>query len=174
MVKKMNNIQLFFDEPNREVAVREYARLQVIAPATAAKQLSKLLADGLLIRHSERRMLLYRAATQSDAYKDAKVAANIRRIRESGLLEHLESQLHPLAIFLFGSHAKAENQKGSDIDLFVLARTKKAIDTERFAKFLKAPVQLFMHAPEELKGINPHLLNNIINGIRLAGFWEVF
>src|SRR3989344_1214877 len=96
---------------------------------------------------------------------------NIKKIRSSGILEHLITQLRqPLAIFIFGSYAKSENTRKSDIDLFIITNTKQPIDTQHFEKKLHAPIQLFVHTPaevEQLKQKNPHLINNVLNGIRL-------
>lgn len=176
MFNKKDSLKVFFNEPDREVAVREYARMCNIAPATAAKHLQQFVQQGLLVSRKERNLVLFKANEESDAYKDLKKYENIRLIRESRLLEHLIIKLqYPLAIFLFGSYAKAENRIGSDIDLFIITRTKKKIDTKIYEKKLNAPIQLFIYTPKEvhkLKKTNPHLLNNILNGVRLYGFWE--
>lgn len=176
MFKKMNN--MFFDEPDKEVSVREYARLHGISPATASTYLKELTKQGYLKQRKERNLILFKANEESKAYKDAKVNNNITRIRSSGLIEELMSKLQqPLAIYLFGSYAKAENRKGSDIDLFIITRAKKQINLEKHEKQLGASIQLFVHTPEEIERIklkNPNLLNNVLNGIKLSGFWEVF
>ena len=66
---------------------------------------------------------------------------------------------------------------GSDIDIFVLAHTKKELKLVECEKKIGAAIHLFVHTPKEiakLKKTSPNLLNNILNGVRLAGFWEVF
>ncbi len=176
--KKDNLTRSFFEEPTREFGVREFARLHKIAPATASKELSVLCDQNLIVKRKERNVLLFKAKEDSQEYKDAKRAYSIQKIRASGILTYLDGALGiPIAVFLFGSYAKAENRPGSDIDLFVMTRTKRQIDVSAFEKKLKAPIQLFVHTPEEidtLKTKNPHLLNNMINGVKLAGFWEAF
>lgn len=176
MFKKKDALTPFVDEPNREVGVREYARFHQISPATASKRLHTLGREGFLTRKKGRNCMLYKA-NDSDKYKDYKRAQTIQRLRASGLLEALEHKLHPLAVFLFGSAAKAENWKSSDIDIFALVRSKQAIGVHAYEKFLGTTIHLFLVTPnevEQLRQKNPHLLNNIINGIRLAGFWEAF
>ena len=178
MSKKTNIHPIFFRNPQKEIAVREFARLQSVSPSTASAYLSDLSRQGILVLRKERNLLLYRAHSDSDIYKDAKRYDTIQRIRNSGLLAYLQSELQqPEAIFLFGSYAKAENTSQSDIDIFIVSRAKKKIHLEAYEKKLHAPIQLFIHAPEEIKEIkktNPHLLNNVLNGVRLSGFWEVF
>ncbi len=178
MFKILNDMAPFFEDTLKELGVREYARWRKCAPATASTLLKSLAKEGLLTERAERNLLLYKAREESEAYKDLKVYASLRKIKESSLVTHLERELkHPLAIFLFGSYAKGENRKGSDIDMFVLTRTKTNVNLEEYQKKLKAPIQLFVHSPPEVEALrkkNPHLLNNMINGIRLFGFWEVF
>ena len=80
-------------------------------------------------------------------------------------------------VLLYGSHARGDADAISDIDVLVLTRTKTNVNLEEYQKKLKAPIQLFVHSPSEAEALrkkNPHLLNNMVNGIRLSGFWEVF
>ncbi|HLC33307.1 MAG TPA: nucleotidyltransferase domain-containing protein [Candidatus Nanoarchaeia archaeon] len=178
MFDKLNSLRLFFDEPNREFGVREYARTMLIAPATASSRLRDLQLEGYLVVRKDRNVMLYKADSETGLYKDAKIHSNITKIRASGLMDVIIRELHqPLAIFLFGSFAKGENMPGSDIDIFVLAHTKKELKLVECEKKIGAAIHLFVHTPKEiakLKKTSPNLLNNILNGVRLAGFWEVF
>lgn len=166
-----------FMETNREINVREHARLQGITPATSSKYLRQFYKQGILSYRNERNLLLYSAA-ESLQFRSLKTSWNIERIREAGLVQFLVRELRePLAVFLFGSFAKGENTSESDIDIFVLTATKRSIDVSLFEKQLRTTIQLVVCAPEDivkLRKKNPHLLNNIVNGIRLHGFWEVF
>ena len=76
---------------------------------------------------------------------------------------------------LYGSMAKGENIKQSDMDLFVLGGQKKGIDLKRFERSLGMPIPLMACSRKEfddLKRKNRELVNNILNGISLAGFVE--
>ena len=94
------------------------------------------------------------------------------------MVEFIENELnYPEAIVLFGSYAKGENKKGSDIDLFILSESKNKLDLNDFEKKLDTEIQVFLHNRkdfEQMKVDNKELLNNIINGIKLSGFLEVF
>ena len=131
-----------------------------------------------MIKKTERRHLLFRANTESYSYKDAKVYYNIKSIRNSGLIEHLDKELHfPEAIVIFGSCAKGENDKKSDIDLFVISNIKKEIGLSVFEKKLKAKIQLFIKNKNEFIAMqkeNKNLANSILNGIIVKGYLEVF
>ena len=48
---------------------------------------------------------------------------------------------------------------------------------ERFEKKLKHKIQLFLHSRKEIKTMktkNKELLNNLVNGVVVYGFWEAF
>jgi predicted nucleotidyltransferase len=76
-------------------------------------------------------------------------------------------------IVLFGSYARGEDIENSDIDVYIQTPSKKEITEEKFEKVLKRKIQIFHY--KSLREIsNPHLRNNIINGVILNGFLEVF
>lgn len=181
-MSKIINIQsfleYFFEEPNKWFHVREMARLLKLNPTTVSKYLNRLCRDGTLIKKYERRHLLFKANTENHNYKDAKIYYNIKSIRNSGLIEYLDQELHyPEAIVIFGSYAKGENDKNSDIDVFVISNIKKELKLEVFEKKVKAKLQLFIKNKDEFSKLqkeNKNLVNSMINGIVIKGYLEVF
>ena len=171
-------LKYFFEEPNRAFHIRELAKLTKLAPTTVTSYLEYFRKKGLLTKQKERNYVLYRAETTNQFFKEEKKHYNIIKLKESGLIDFLNEELnYPETIILFGSYAKAENIKGSDIDLFVLSETKKELNLNKFEKELKAKIQLFIHTKREfniMKSKNKELLNNIINGVKIQGFLEVF
>ena len=171
-------LKYFIEEPNRWFHVRETARLIKLAPATISKYVNKLTKENILIKKKERNHLLFRANTESEEFKDYKRFYNIKTIKKSGLIDYFNKELHfPEAIILFGSYAKAENDKNSDIDLFIISNTKKELNLEKFRKILQREIQIFLHTPKEfidLQKESKHLINNVLNGIILKGYVEVF
>ena len=168
----------FYKEPNRLFHVREMARLLKLNPTTASKYLNQLNKEGLLAKSSELGHLLFKANTESSSYRYAKIYYNLKSLWDSGLIVYLDKELHyPEAILLFGSYAKGENDENSDIDLFVLANTKKHLDFDIFEKKLRANIQLFVKNRDEfakLQKENKNLVNSILNGIVIKGYLEVF
>ena len=73
MFNLLNEMNSFFKEPNREVNVREFARMLKISPATASKNLKLMTKKGLLIERKERNLILYKANLDNDAYLDLKI-----------------------------------------------------------------------------------------------------
>ncbi len=169
MFKELNMLRLFFDEPSREFNVREAARILKIAPATASKELRNLAAKGLLKGRKERLLVLYKANLESDFFKDLKTFYNIRKIRESGIVEELNRFYLKPTIILFGSGAFGFDIENSDLDLVVISeKTKEFPSADKFEKKLKRKLQLFVvRTIRDLR--NPHLINNVLNGITLQG-----
>lgn len=167
MFNKLNT--LFFEEPIREFNVREVARMVNISPATASKKLKDMSQKGLLKERKERMLILYKANLESDYYKDCKIFYNIRKIKDSGLVEALNLFYLKPTIVLFGSAAFGLDTETSDIDLVIISEnTKEFKDLKKFEKKLGRKIQLFAvgNIPD-LK--NKHLINNVLNGITIQG-----
>ncbi|MBM3303992.1 MAG: nucleotidyltransferase domain-containing protein [Candidatus Aenigmarchaeota archaeon] len=182
MVKKVNRdkgdtvLELFLEKPEGSYHVREAARLLSISPRTAKKYLAGLTKDGLLLREKAGIYEKYRANRQSQEFKDRKVFHTIRRLRECGIIEFLETKLNYPAIVLYGSAARGEDDSRSDIDLFVVTKTKAGdIDVGAFAKKLGHNLHVITMSEDDLRsGKNKELINNALNGIVVSGFVEVF
>ncbi len=78
---------------------------------------------------------------------------------------------HPSCIILFGSFRKGESVKGSDIDLFIESSKKIELNLNKFEKKLSHDLQLFIE--EDIKKLQPRLLNNVVNGIKLYGSFKI-
>ena len=88
------------------------------------------------------------------------------------LLEHLDTLLFEPTVILFGSCAKGEMTKQSDIDLCIICDEPKEINLEPFETMLKREIQILMYTKKEFRKISKELRNNILNGIVLQGFVE--
>jgi len=169
MFKELNVLKIFFEEPTREYNVREMARILKIAPATASKELKKMAKAGFLKEREERILILYSANLEGELYKDTKIYYNIRKLKESGLIDALNKFYLKPTIFLFGSSSYGEDIEASDLDLLIISeKTKEFPKTKEFDKKLNRKVQIF--AVKDIKDIkNKHLINNIINGVHIQG-----
>ncbi|MEW6653511.1 MAG: nucleotidyltransferase domain-containing protein, partial [Bacteroidota bacterium] len=111
--------------------------------------------------------------SRSETYLLEKKLYNIKTLYESGMVEYLRKELSNPAIVLFGSYAKGEDTEKSDIDLYIETPSNRKVNLEKFKKLLHREIQVFQH--KSIKDIsNPHLANNIINGITLNNYIEVF
>lgn len=171
-------LKYFFENLNREYHVRELAKFTKKSPTTISKHLSKLKKDGVLKSEKRHHHLFFRANTDSPLFRDLKLADNLHRLRQSGLIDFLTEEFnHPEAILLFGSYRKAEDLPRSDIDILIITPVKKELDLSRYEKKLGHAVQLFLHSNqslEKMKTRNKELLNNFVNGFMIEGYWELF
>ncbi len=170
-------IQYFFENTEKEYHVRELAKLMNKSPTTVSKHLGLLKQQGILTSKKKFNHLFYMAADNLK-FKDLKFSYNLKKIRDSGLMEYLvKNYNHPEVISLFGSFRKAENFSESDIDLVVISPLKKELDFSKFEKKLGHKIQVFQHTKksiEEMKTKNKELLNNFLNGYVMYGYWEIF
>jgi len=170
-------LSFFISEPEKEIHIRKLAKLTKKSPTTISKHLNELKVKGFLTATRRLNHLLYKANADDPAFKDLKLTYNIKKIRESGLIEYLNEGFSPEAIILFGSFRKAEDLPESDVDILVITPSKKDVNLAKFEKKLGHKIQLFIHSRKEIEGMktkNKDLLNTWLNGIVLEGFWEVF
>ena len=133
------------------------------------KELEK---EGILTINKTGSVIFY-TASRSETYFLEKKLYNIKQLYESGLINYLKVELSNPVIVLFGSYAKGEDTEKSDIDLYIETPSKKQVNLEKFERLLKRKIQIFQN--KNIKEItNPHLANNIINGITLNSYVEVF
>lgn len=169
MLKELNTLRYFFEEPNREFSVRELARILKISPATASKQLKEFSKKNILTERSERGFIFFKSNIDSQKYRDLKVFYHIFKIRNSDLIAELNKFYLKPTIILFGSFSTGFDTETSDVDLVIISENKKEFPLkERFEKKLKRELQIFNISNfKELK--NKNLINNVLNGIVLQG-----
>ena len=96
----------------------------------------------------------------------------------SFLIQSLDSDVNTIKnIYLFGSVARGDADKNSDIDLFVVGNFKKDLDLDAFEKKQKARIQLLIKSRDEFTKMqkeNKNLANSILNGFVIKGYIEVF
>lgn len=168
MLKELETLKIFFESPTKEFNIREIARILKIAPATASSKLDDFSKQSILKKRDERMLKLYKANLDSNSYKDLKIFYNIKKIRDSGLVEELNKFYLKPTIILFGSAAQGLDIENSDIDLVIISEKTKELNNKEFEKKLNRNIQLFV--VKNLKNLkNTHLINNILNGITLQG-----
>ncbi len=169
MFKELNTLQIFLESPTREFNVREVARILHIAPATASSKLKSFVKKGLLKERKERILKLYKSNLESEVYRDTKKFYDIRKIKNSGIIEELNRFYIKPTIILFGSVSYGLEIEDSDIDILIISeKTKDFPKTKEFEKRLNRKLQLFIVKDiKELK--NKHLINNVLNGTILQG-----
>ena len=169
MFINLNTMKIFFEEPSKEFNVREVARILGISPATASKELKRLAQEKFLNERKERVFNLYKANLESDAYRDLKIHYNVRKLRESGLVDALDRFYLKPTVVLFGSAASGIDTESSDFDMLIVSeKTKEFPDVKRFEGKINRKLQLLV-VRDVKKLRNEHLINNVLNGIVIEG-----
>ncbi len=172
--KSIRNIiaEHFLNNPTARLRVRHIEReLKVSLPSTI-RAVNELVSEGILKTTEVAKARLYSADRASNSYLLEKRLHNIRQLQKSGLIEFLVSEYDNPPIILFGSYSRGQDVETSDIDLFIQSN-KKQVPLAPFEKKLEHPIHLFI--TKNLQSVeNKELTNNIVNGITLNGFIEVF
>lgn len=156
--------ELFFENPSQEFYLRQIAKLTGTPKTTVSRILKQLLKEKLILRKKSVPFDKYIANTENTLYKFYKKYFIIEKLYKSGLLEYIVNETHPKALILFGSCAKGEYNKNSDIDIFVNS-SETALNLEKFR--LKHKINLFFEP--NILNLSKELRQNITNGIILYG-----
>jgi predicted nucleotidyltransferase len=179
MLQKYNKwkvLKVFFENPNPEGAgfqLREIGRITNLATTSVKRYLNELVNEELIIssRHRIHAYPVYWANTDSEKFRFLKKIDTIMTLKDSGLIESLESKCMPDVIILFGSASRGEDTIESDIDLYLLCKERK-MNLQDFEEKIKRKISLFFS--EDFGELSNELKNNIINGIILKGYLKVF
>ena len=163
----------FLMNPTVRLRVRQVERELRVPLPSAIRYCKELLQENILKKEVISGIVVYSADRASKKYLLEKKILNLRQIFESGLVDFLASEYSNPAIILFGSYAKGEDVERSDIDLYIETAKNQDFDLRKFEKILQRPLQVFnFRNVREIS--NVHLANNIVNGVVLNNFIELF
>ena len=163
----------FFDNPSDKLRVREIEKILKIPLPSVIRYCKELEKENLLRINQIGNSVFYTADRISEKYILEKKLNNIRILYESEIINYLKKELSNPLIILFGSFAKGEDIEKSDIDIYIETLSNKKLNLDKFKKLLKREIHLFIY--KNINSIsNIHLSNNIINGIILNNYIEIF
>ena len=165
--------EYFFINPTARLRVRQIERELGLPLPSVINYVKELEKDGILQKKQMANVVFISADMESSSFLLEKKLFNIKKLYSCGLINFLSSELSNPSIIVFGSFAKCEDVEDSDIDLYIETHSKMSPSLERFERILKRKIQIFKY-PTIKKVPNLHLANNIINGVLLNGFVEVF
>jgi len=154
-----------------KLSQREIAKALNVSPTAVANAVRNLAAKELI--KVERTKTINFISFNRDNPKaiELKRVENLKQMHLSGLSGFLEESLAGSTIILFGSYARGEDTKTSDIDIAVIGRKDKLLDLKAFEKTLNRQINVNFY--DSWKGIHKNLKNNILNGIVLHGSVEL-
>lgn len=173
MITKDNTyavMKLFFDSPEKKFHVRQIARLTRLSAPGVAKIVAKLKKEGL-VSFEDTGIVKNVFATRTDRFMCLKRCYNLYALRESGLVELLkEAYEEPEAIVLFGSFGRGEDTSRSDVDIAVVTAKGKSLSLKKIESKLGREVNIYEIG---IKGCEKEFLNNLANGVVLAGYLKL-
>lgn len=167
---------LFFNETMRMWHFEDIVNESKASRERVNYFLKKLIKEKLIFRIKQKgKMPYYIANRDSPHFRSEKRLYGLELLGRNGLFEHLASLKGVKTAVLFGSFARGDWNKSSDIDLFVYG------DTDQFEKGkletkTKREIQLFNYKNTEKikKELDPKLIPNIIKGFNIKGSLEPF
>lgn len=137
----------------------------------------KILAKGKFIARVKplNKRPYYIARRDSEQFRLEKRFFGLNMLKESGLLESIQSITGIKSAILFGSFCRGNWDKSSDIDLFIYGDATE-LDKAKFESKLKHEIQLFtFNSPEDIKReLDPKVIGNITKGFNIKENLEPF
>lgn len=169
---KLRILTLFFEGPNERLHLREIARRTGLSATGAMKILGALEKEGMVEKKRAAVTVVYRGNYDNEKFMALKKSLNLYSLYSCGLVSMLVDFYRiPECIILFGSYAKGEDTKESDVDIAVVTGIKEYLQLEIYEDKLKRKISL--HLVENIKNEKKDFINSLANGIVLYGYLEV-
>ncbi len=165
--------EYFFVNPTKRLRVRQIERIVKVPLPSAIRYAKELEHEGILKSSLISGIKFYAADRSSEKFLLEKKLFNLKELFDCGLIDYLKSEFSNPTLIVFGSYSKGEDTEQSDIDMYIETPKKQKVEIEKFESILKRKIQIFNYSGIE-KVPNKELSNNIINGVTLNGFLEVF
>ena len=168
----------FFSYPNKEMSFNDLATNLRVYKNNIRKIVFQLIEDGFLIK--EELGKVWRIFVNKDHFynKTIKICHHLEQIYlnfPNILQEIYKKSPNPLAIILFGSYRKGDDNENSDIDIAIEIIGNKDPELQElripqlgYRKNVRVNLYKFSRNRVDL-----NIFNNIANGIILDGFLEV-
>lgn len=166
----MDILQVFFENPNKDFQIRGIAKALHIPKTTVAYHITSLVKKKLVIKQEKGVFPSFRANEANEMFTFYKGQYFLEKIITCGLVDYLDAELAPKCIILFGSFAKAEYDRDSDIDIFIQSKEEE-VNLRKFEKRLGHTINILFEP--DIGKLSPELLNNIVNGIKLRGIIKI-
>ena len=165
--------EYFFLNTTKRLRVRQIERELKLPLRSVIRYTKELEQEKIIKSEIISNINLYSADRSSKFFLLEKKLYNIKLLYHLGLIDKLIEEYNNPVIILFGSFSKGEDIESSDIDLYIELSRKEKIDLKQIEKKLNKNIKLFIY--KNIKEVeNKELANNIINGITLNNFIEVF
>ncbi len=165
---------IFFQSPLQHWHFKDLIKESKLSRERVNFYLKELLKEKLILRKKlKRKQPYYCAQTKNISFRLEKRFYGLSLLKESGLLEYILSSPEIKTAILFGSFARGDWGKSSDVDLFIYGQDTE-MDKGKFELKLHRELQVFsFKSAKEMKNkISPALLSNITKGFNIKGTLE--
>ena len=158
------------NSPLKEWHFEQITKEAKVTRAVSNKWLKKYVSSGLLKRVKQKgKFPYYSAGINNPIYQSIKRIYSLEKIHKSGLIAKLLSLKSAKTIILFGSMAKGDWHKESDIDLFIIGKIDE-FDKNKYETKLQRHIDMWVYENiDDLKKIRSGLVQNVINGYVIKG-----
>jgi len=161
----LNVLEVFFVEPNTIHFIKEIGKRIDLAPTSVRNNIKDLLSQNLIKIKKSRPFDGFTADRENENFIFYKKIYNLYILRELSVF--LAEAYFPQVMSVYGSYCRGEDIEKSDIDIFILSKSKKEVDLKKFEDRLKRKIHLFI--TDDLNKIEDKLLKKIQNGTILYG-----
>ena|SRR3989338_29574 len=164
-------LEPFFNSP-KHWHFDELLKVTKVSRSQLSQWLKKFAAEVLIKRVKHKgKMPYYVQNFDSAAFQQRKKLFGLKKLTESGLLEHLASLTDAKVIILFGSLSSYDWHENSDIDIFIYGNDEK-FEQGKYELKLKRDIQV--HAAKNKKDLKrlDKMLPYIIAGDFIKGSIE--
>ncbi len=169
---KIRILRLFFEGPNERLHLREVARRTELSATGAMKILHALENESMVEKERAAVTVVYHGNYDNEKFMALKRSLNLYSLYSCGLVSALvDFYKTPECIVLFGSYAKGEDTRESDIDIAIITGIKEYPELGIYEDSLKRKISL--HLVENTKNEQKEFINALANGIVLYGYLEV-
>lgn len=143
--------------------------------AAVNKWLKKYQKEGLISRIREKGKFPYfTCGTDNPIYKSKKKLFILNQIYHSGLISHILSLKKIKTAIIFGSTAKGDWYKDSDIDIFIYGEVK-GFNKHKYEIKLRRDIEAHIfRSKREIKKVKTGLIKNVVNGHLIKGSIQDF
>ncbi len=169
--KEENVLKLILENsPLKQLHFEELAREAKVTKAVANKWLKKYVQEGL-IKHvkDDGRFPYFIVGSNNPFYYSLKRVYALEQLHKSGLIPKLLSLKSAKTVIIFGSIARGDWYKDSDIDIFVYGDVgdfDKTIYELKLGKIIELHI---FDNQKDLQNVKTGLIKNVINGYLVKG-----